>query len=675
MRIQHNVMAMNAYRNYSNNTSALSKNLEKLSSGYKINRAGDDAAGLAISERMKAQIKGLDAASTNSQDGISLVQTAEGALNEVHDMLNRMVELATKAANGVYTDSQRGNYKDEVDQLLSEIDRIADSTNFNSLKLLDGTMGLSDAFKIDSAAGTAAVAGAAINPTIAVTHTSASAKEVKPEFKISLAGLKVEVGATGAASLGLTSVGESTMLGWDGTTGVALTAVSLGTSTTNTAGDIAAAFATANNKVVVGGAVYSVTAKGEVLEFTYAGDAANGATAAATDAVTTAMVSPSSELKFDLTDGNIASVEDRTNCATYDVKNPAAGDAGDRAGATIDLTNLLTGSADDIHGTTLTIDGKTFTFKMKEDASMTGAGVIDLSTVASSSWLAEAVDQLSRETTDNFTIHAVDGTTIEIEQTVASYSAGDGKIFTPDMLKATGAGAVISAAKAGTAAKGEGTTITIADPSKVKAGDSLTIGGEIYKFVDKASTDPEKAKNEIEIGENGANVIAGLEEKLSGKYAVETTANSITIRDTDATKSGPAVMGGGLVLQVGDTYEDFNLLTVGAADTHTKALGLNAVDITTQAAAGASINVINNAIDQVSKIRSNLGAIQNRLEHTINNLDTTSENLTAANSRIRDTDMAKEMMEYTKMNVLVQSAQAMLAQANQQPQSVLQLLQ
>ena len=141
MRIQHNIMAMNAYRNYTNNTSALSKNLEKLSSGYKINRAGDDAAGLAISEKMRAQITGLETAQKNAKDGISLVQTAEGALTEVHDMLNRMVELAGQSANGTYDNAvDRANLQKEVDQLLEEIDRIADSANFNGINLLDGTM-------------------------------------------------------------------------------------------------------------------------------------------------------------------------------------------------------------------------------------------------------------------------------------------------------------------------------------------------------------------------------------------------------------------------------------------------------------------------------------------------------------------------------------------------------
>ena len=141
MRIQHNIMAMSAYRNYTNNVSAMKKNLEKLSSGYKINRAGDDAAGLAISEKMRAQITGLETAQKNAKDGISLVQTAEGALTEVHDMLNRMVELATQSANGTYDNTtDRAQMQKELDQLRDEINRIADSSNFNGIKLLNGEM-------------------------------------------------------------------------------------------------------------------------------------------------------------------------------------------------------------------------------------------------------------------------------------------------------------------------------------------------------------------------------------------------------------------------------------------------------------------------------------------------------------------------------------------------------
>ena len=139
MRIQHNIMAMNAYRNYNNNTSALSKNLEKLSSGYKINRAGDDAAGLAISESMRSQINGLNQAAKNAQDAIGLIQTAEGALTEVHSMLQRLTTLASQSANGTYNTVARGNLQSEVEELLKEIDRIANNTDFNGIKPLAAT--------------------------------------------------------------------------------------------------------------------------------------------------------------------------------------------------------------------------------------------------------------------------------------------------------------------------------------------------------------------------------------------------------------------------------------------------------------------------------------------------------------------------------------------------------
>ena len=151
MRIQHNIAAMNAYRNYNINTSAVSKNLEKLSSGYKINRAGDDAAGLAISEKMRAQITGLNAAQKNVKDGISLVKTAEGAMQEIQDMLNRMDYLATQSANGTYDNEvDRANLQKEVDALKTEINRIADSANFNGIKLLNGDLAKADAVEASS---------------------------------------------------------------------------------------------------------------------------------------------------------------------------------------------------------------------------------------------------------------------------------------------------------------------------------------------------------------------------------------------------------------------------------------------------------------------------------------------------------------------------------------------
>ena len=161
MRIQHNIAALNSYRNLTGNNNAVSKNLEKLSSGYRINRAGDDAAGLAISEKMRAQITGLNTAQKNAQDGVSLVQTAEGALTEVHSMLNRMVELADQSANGTYDNAvDRANLQKEITSLKSEIDRIADSTNFNGINLLDGSLSTT---KLDLT--TATIDGKGVTPT------------------------------------------------------------------------------------------------------------------------------------------------------------------------------------------------------------------------------------------------------------------------------------------------------------------------------------------------------------------------------------------------------------------------------------------------------------------------------------------------------------------------------
>ena len=182
MRIQHNISSLNAYRNYTNNTNAVAKNLEKLSSGYRINRAGDDAAGLAISEKMRAQITGLETAQKNAADGVSLVQTAEGALTEVHSMLNRMVELADQSANGTYDNAvDRANLQKEIKDLKDEINRIADATNFNGINLLNGNLG-----------GGAQKVGAILD-----TYSAGTAARTKGNFEIDLAALNYTKGANG----------------------------------------------------------------------------------------------------------------------------------------------------------------------------------------------------------------------------------------------------------------------------------------------------------------------------------------------------------------------------------------------------------------------------------------------------------------------------------------------
>lgn len=506
MVVRTNTMANNAFRQLGINNTAVAKSLEKLSSGYRINRAGDDAAGLAISERMKAQIKGLDAASSNSQDGISLVQTAEGALTEVHSMLNRMVELATKAANGVYTPNQRSNYADEVDQLQKEIDRIADSTNFNSLNLIDGSLA---GPKVTATAGTAG-GGAGTKATFSVDLAGITGVETGKTYKLAFAGDEVE--------------------------GVA------------TAGTDAAALATSfdGKTVTIGGTAYKVTT----------------------------------------------------------------------AGTKLNLEAAAVGTQTEVTTTPTIKDGAT--------APTTPAGG---TVTAPSGW--------------------TDGT-------AAGAAQVDGKVEL-DFTGMTG--------------------------DKVIGG-KMTLGGTEYTFVEtgKGSGAAGAAgANEIAVNlaDTDAAVVAAINAK--GIANVTTAASTVTFTNTGNLPAPTASTEGigGLTLQVGDTYDNFNKLTVSVNDMHAAKLGVGAtdIDITTQVGAGAAIDKINTAIDSVSKTRSGLGAIQNRLEHTINNLDTTSENLSSAHSRIRDTDMAKEMMEYTKMTILTQSAQAMLAQANQQPQAILQLLQ
>lgn len=377
MRINHNIAALNTYRQLNSATGSQSKSMEKLSSGLRINRAGDDAAGLAISEKMRGQIRGLDMASKNAQDGISLIQTAEGALNETHDILQRMRELAVQSSNDSNTDTDRGELQKEMDQLIEEIDRIGNTTEFNTKKLIDGSL----------------------------SGTSSTTESVAFDNK-----------DNSFASVAITTAG---------------------TSEDNT---------------------YNVKVTGIVR------DAAGAITG-------------------------------------YDLSWE------DKAGTTGTATNVAAGGTQAIGSFTLTLG--------------------------------------------------------------ASVNVGDEATF---------------------------------------------------------------------------------------------SAKSSTFDNTDSSLS----------LQIGANSSQTMNVSIG--DMRAAALNVEDIDVTSSQSSQSATTAINQAIESVSAQRSKLGAFQNRLEHTINNLGTSSENLTAAESRIRDVDMAKEMMNQTKNSILSQAAQAMLAQANQQPQGVLQLL-
>ena len=541
MRIQHNVMAMNAYRNYSNNTSALSKNLEKLSSGYKINRAGDDAAGLAISEKMRAQITGLEAAQKNVKDGISLVNTAEGALQEVQDMMNRMVYLAQESANGTFDNPvDRKALQAEVDQLRDEINRIADSANFNGIKLLDGSL--------------ATASGGEGNDNMG---------------NVSLVDFKNS------------AVGGGTFTEGGGTATQAVTELTVAAAT---------------------------VAQGDVVKMT-----------------------------MSLSDGSEYSVEMKvsgTKLLSMDGESTYATLAG-----STDIT-----AAEYMEAFEKALE-KNMEFNNK--VTMTTAGTV---TAVKEGFGGPTVDSLVITTSNG-------KDTVNQGATATVTTEGTGSY---DTLAVAGMAVFNS---------------TATDPA---ADHVFTVNGQKFALVESLSKSASAFASDVTLIELGAaaatagdaaKIAATINQKTGLNIRESATAGTLNLYS----KGGSA--GGGLTLQIGDSSDSYNQLTVSIKDMHTGAMGISGISIATQAGAQAAVDVIKDAINYVSEVRGNLGAISNRLDHTKNNLGVMRENITDAESSIRDTDVADEMMAYTKNNILVQSAQAMLAQANQVPQGVLQLLQ
>ncbi|WP_436373665.1 flagellin [Cytobacillus sp. BC1816] len=436
MRINHNIAALNTYRQLNSASTAQSKSMEKLSSGLRINKAGDDAAGLAISEKMRGQIRGLDMASKNAQDGISLLQTAEGALNETHDILQRMRELAVQAGNDTNTTDDRGEIQKEINQLTSEINRIGNTTEFNTQKLINGDK---------------------------VATTAPGASHVTLSGATLTGGADPSTDATGTVTIGAVTEGEKLTIG---------------------------------NKSI----------------------------------------------------------------GFYDSSAGTYADA--------DAAKLALGTDDvvDIYDT----------------ANSTAKSATDIATAVKTAHAAFA----DEDTT----------------------------------LSGTGAAITVTANATGTA--GNSIALTATAPTTTTGGVTLQIGANQNQSLT------------LDLGDMRAHAL-------------------------------------GITGTAGDAgFTAANAVTDGTNNATTEA----ALDVSTAENAAKAITKIQTAIDSVSAERSKMGAYTNRLEHTINNLGTSSENLTAAESRVRDVDMAKEMMTQTKNSILSQAAQAMLAQSNQMPQGVLQLL-
>lgn len=566
MVVQHNMNALSAYNKLNTNVAGLKKSSEKLSSGYRINRAGDDAAGLAISEKMRSQIRGLNQAKRNSQDGISMIQTFEGALQESHSILQRMKELASESANGTYqTQVDRDAIQLEFNQLNDELDQIAD-TDFNGTVMLNGgTM----------ADGTRAVGGK-------FDYTDPNNKR----SAITLGPSDFKVGE----AKGSIAKDETVTFTYTASTGA-----DAGKGTWTQTGGTAGTFTSKDT----GGFVYD--------GFAFTADTSDFVTG---DSVT---------IKF--------------NKQTDEIKQAAANGGYTITGGTMVKDQFAAGP-------TLATDAPTSKLEADMINSLQGAKI-------------------------SFSVAAADG---KVADAAASF-------------------------------------VTLADGTKVTLGDTPAADGElsakidggvisIYGNINGAKKELVKLDGSAAVAENKgktgeitlAFADAVYQPKSEAKYEILGTT-TVSKSNSNKEATAPLTYTDHLVLQAGARTKDsvdftFAYKTEGMGelkanlDVSSRANGLNTsnLSLNTQEEANAAIDQIDNAINKVSMVRATFGATQNRLEHKVENLTTTAENLTEAESGIRDTDMASEMLNYTKFNVLQQAAQSMLAQANQQPQSILQLL-
>ena len=745
MRIQHNIMAMNAYRNYNKNTSALSKNLEKLSSGYKINRAGDDAAGLAISEKMRAQITGLEAAQKNVKDGISLVNTAEGAMQEIQDMMNRMVYLATESANGTFDDEvDRKNLQAEVDQLRDEINRIADSANFNGIKLLDGSLDAESTANINSGSAIqnitvtdfkAAGPSAAFEANYITNRPPAETTQTNTKFTINIDDVTMPKPGSGQKATIEIMIGDAS-----------ITVEATATNTAMTATKIAELLAKSGKKIdtaKVGTSANGATTAASKSD-TATWDKEYGTLAAATGSTSAIkigdhyykMSATGKEVTFEQVDfmgsagGEVihpdfpieikARVGNNTGTVNWQVQKTTTGKgigASHQAQVSVDIdfSKLKDGDV-------LTVGDKSYIFKVGAN-STTVAGthtLVDLSTIFKT---GEDLADADKQKLAMDKIVGDMGKANSAAWTIGNYGAANGKGKLTFQSLSTCADNTTNIAGGANGKCNMDTEANVMkqffsnskaaaanvsfdmDVTKIKEGDTITIDGVTFEFTDGASA---SAKGNVAIdlssyglanggtipGYNSGDVLndlkSAINRELNNKYDIAIDGDKMTITSKDITSSttvkedriaadvklgSNSYEGRALTLQIGDTSDDFNQLAVSVKDMHTKSLGIDDINIGTANGAKAAINVIKDAINQVSSVRGTLGALSNRLDHTSNNLSVMRENIQDAESSIRDTDVAEEMMSYTKNNILVQSAQAMLAQANQVPQGVLQLLQ
>ncbi len=835
MIINHNMNALNAHRMMTGNTAASGKSMEKLSSGLRINKAGDDAAGLAISEKMRGQIRGLDQASRNAQDGISLIQTAEGALQETQSILQRMRELAVQGSNDTNVEIDRTQIQNEMDQLASEINRIGNTTEFNKQKLLKGDLSISgDGKAIDNAAVTTTkgagitainVGSTAVAPTgvYDVAVTSNTVAQIETSIQSNVTDASVSAGDTvdlagGAYKIAITAENTKQIDGpaTDATsilnTASGNTAITLESnsslndvnhtlsvqkdqiySTIGSGLDIKAGTVntvdsgtytietsrTINDAVVTDNGGDTLKADGVISNFTMAANATTAQAAAINNG-------SANSLTINVVDGGDSTADitftfnDGVNPASTVTISGAAGDGAKTlqvAGLQFDVdVDAIIGGLDltDAVADTGTYDGQVIDIASGaalDQVKVTKGAQSDTQTIQSNTNgdLAFNLDgAVGAEITLTSTgASFVSGNTlsttvqsqysVSLEETVSGNQIGTNTVITELQLASNpnsltnlsfgGSGALIDLSATALQGKAAGASYDVTFDVETAAGYTAELQKADGSAVDGAKYSLSSAavdNTTIDLGRDVVLTYDGADLSGSGEVYFGVNANvteftfkltndgGATTYDTQTAKAGETVeFNNGISLttdastlansinttfKVENTTVDNSLsmqtganggqsFSVDISDMRSQALGVTgdtsggaathgavfkstksvtngtnntkeeySLDVSTHEKATAAIEVINDAVDRVSEERSKLGAFQNRLEHTIANLGTSSENLTAAESRIRDVDMAKEMMSFSKNNILSQAAQAMLAQANQQPQGVLQLL-
>lgn len=548
MRINHNIAALNTYRQLNSASGAQGKSMEKLSSGLRINRAGDDAAGLAISEKMRGQIRGLDQASKNSQDGISMIQTAEGALNETHSILQRMRELATQASNDTNVGVDREEIQKEINQLSSEINRVGNTTEFNTQGLLkgDGKQNLAGT-GLDIASLSTKTAG-----------TDATSKEVKMTFNLQGA-------LADSDTLALNINGKTLTLTFDDGSGT-------------------------------GGEVTSLTSSGATIDL-------GGATLTASSKDTEVTKAAADTLQK-LIDSDDALKGNFKVSETGGVVTIEALKTGEYAGSKGNMSLNTTTDGN------VTRQANTGAGGALAGYINSGGTVMGTNTDATSA--SESIDLAGVDFTDLSKI--VDkGLTINGQQ-VQFYNADNGtysgNAIGVDISDVTDEASLVSSIVTQSGSKLEGVTLSAG------AGNNLVVTS-----ADKG------ASSSVEVNDGG------VQEEFKATFQVGANKNQSFTIDINDMRSEAL----GITAKAGTTgFTSANSVTDGTNSTNKEA----ALDVSSHTSATAAIETINKAIETVSSERSKLGAFQNRLEHTINNLNTSSENLTAAESRIRDVDYA-----------------------------------